>query len=110
MHDIATYTSTGTHPSPDAKKLRDKHRRIKSSRRTFLTLLNRSRNEPSFEKILTGLFLPFFDTDEEPDEAGIDTGEGEADVCEPGVANDGMTGVLAGVERPEEGAVAETDI
>ena len=45
-----------------------------------MTLLNRSRNEPSFVKILIGLFFPFFDVETKPEDAGVDTGEGETDV------------------------------
>ena len=47
-----------------------------------MTVLNRSRKDPSLVKMLTGLFFPFFDAEAEaePDDAGVVTGEGETDV------------------------------
>ena len=43
-----------------------------------MTLLNLSREDPSFVKMLIGLFFPFFDAEAELDDAGVVTGEGEA--------------------------------
>ena len=52
--------------------------------RTFLTLLNRSRKDPSFVKMLIGLSFPFFDAkaEAEPDDAGVVTNEKERRMCE----------------------------
>lgn len=75
-----------------------------------MTLLNRSRNDPSFEKMFIGLFFPFFEAAAEPDDAGVETGEGETEACKLDVANCGRTGVFAGVGLREGEGVAAVDI
>ena len=58
------------------------HPQTRSRARTFWTLLKRSRNEPSFEKMLTGLLLSFFCPDPEPADAGVEEAEPGAERIE----------------------------